>query len=76
MALRQALFLDEDRDMQRIMVACDNLCLINKIKESKLDKSPTGAIGHDIKNWATKFISCNFIYINRSCNVVAYTLGK
>ena len=76
MALRQALFLARERGMQRIMVASDCLSLINKIKEPNLDRSPTGAIVHDIKNWATKFMSCRFTHVYRSCNLAAHTLAR
>ena len=62
--------------MQRIMVASDYLSLINKIKEPNLDRSPTGAIVHDIKNRATKFMSFSFIHVYRSCNLAAHTLAR
>lgn len=31
---------------------------------------------YDIKNWATKFASCTFLHVNRSCNEAAHALAK
>ncbi|SPT16885.1 unnamed protein product [Triticum aestivum] len=76
MALQQALILANNTGMRKIMVASDCLSLINKIKGLGFDRSPTGAIVHDIRKCATKFVSCSLIHVNRSCNEAAHVLAK
>jgi hypothetical protein len=58
------------------VVASDCLSLINKVKAVQLDRSPTGAIVHDIKKKATMFASCTFKHVSRSCNEAAHILAK
>ena len=55
MALRQALILANNLSTRKIMVASDCLSLINKVK-GLVDRSPIGAIVHDIRKCATKFV--------------------
>ncbi|XBI35755.1 hypothetical protein VPH35_121403 [Triticum aestivum] len=76
MALRQALILANNLGIQNIMVASDCLSVINKVKGLGFDRSPIGAIVHDIRKCATKFVSCTFIHVNRSCNEAAHVLAK
>ena len=75
MALRQALILANNLNIPNIMVASDCLSLINKVK-GLVDRSPIGAIVHDIRKCATKFGSCTFIHVNRTCNEAAHVLAK
>lgn len=60
--------------MRRFTVASDYLLLTNKVKDSDLDISPTGAMVHGTKNWAPKFESCTFIHVNHSCNDTTHIL--
>ena len=76
MALRQALILANNLGIQNIMVASDCLSLINKVKGLGFDRSPIGAIVHDIRKWATRFVSCTFIHARRSVNKAARVLAK
>ena len=76
MALRQALILANNLGIRNIMVASDCLLLINKVKGLGFDRSPIGAIVHDIRKCATKFVSCTFIHVNRTCNEAAHVLAK
>jgi hypothetical protein len=41
-----------------------------------LNRSPTGAIVHDIKLKAKKFVSCTFKHVSRLYNVAAHILAK
>ena len=58
------------------MVASDCMSLINKVKGLCFDKSPIGAIVHDISKCATRFVSCTFIHVSRTCIGAAHVLAK
>lgn len=57
-ALRQALILANNTAIRKIMVASDCLSLINKIKGLGFDRSPSGAIVHDIRVCILYFYPC------------------
>jgi hypothetical protein len=62
-AIRQALYLAENVGAQNFQVASDCLSVIKKLQQQRLDRSSTGAIVHDIKLRATKFVSCTFKHV-------------
>jgi hypothetical protein len=74
--IRQALYLAENSGAQYFQVASDCLSVIKKLQQQGLDRSSTGAIVHDIKLRATKFASCTFKHVYRSCNEAAHVLAK
>jgi ribonuclease HI len=75
-AIRQTLYLAENVRAQYFQVASDCLSVIKKLQQQGLDRSLTGAIVHDIKLRATKFVSCTFKHVYRSCNEAAHVLAK
>ena len=76
LALHEALTTAKVAGFQNVMVASDCLSLINKVNMVQFDRSPTGAIVHDIKKKATTFVSCSFKHVSRSCNEAAHILAK
>jgi ribonuclease HI len=75
-AMRCALEFTEDGGFQRIVVASDCDALVNKVNSTAIDRSQIGAVVYDIKSWASKFVSCSFIHVNRSCNEAAHVLAR
>ena len=75
-AVRQVLILAENMGVQMFQVASDCLSVIRKIQQQGMDRSLTGAIVHDIKSRATKFTSCTFRHVVRTCNEAAHVLAK
>lgn len=75
-AMRCALEFAEDGGFQRIVVASDCDALVNKVNSTAIDRSQIGAVVYDIKSWASKFVSCSFIHVNRSCNEAAHVLAR
>ena len=54
----------------------DCLSLVNKLQQQGRDRTSTGAIVHDIKLRAKKFVSCTFKYVSRVCNEAAHVLAR
>lgn len=75
-AIRRALMLAESIGAQSFQVASDCLSLVNKLQQQGLDRTSTGAIVHDIKLRAKKFVSCTFKYVHRACNEAAHVLAR
>jgi hypothetical protein len=75
-AIRQPLTFIESIGVHSLQVVSDCLSVINKLQQQALNRSPTGAIVHDIKLKAKKFVSCTFKRGSRLCNVVAHILAK
>lgn len=49
---------------------------MNKVLDVSFDNPPSGAIVHDIKSRATKFLSCDFIHVKRCCSEATHVLAK
>ena len=75
-AMRHALNFAKDAGFQKIIVASDCANLISKVKCLNTDRSQIGVLVHDIKDRASKFISCNFIHVKRCCNMAAHVLAR
>jgi ribonuclease HI len=76
LAVRHALNFAAQAGFENIMVASDCLSLIKKVKSIDQDRSHTGAVVHDIKCKALKFVMCSFDHVDRSCNEAAHVLAK
>ena len=74
LAVREALALSEDLQLQNIHVASDCKEVIDSIK--KKSGAEYGAIVHEILVYSTSFNSCNFVHENRSSNVETHNLAK
>jgi hypothetical protein len=75
-AIRQPLTFVESIGVHSSQVVFDILSVINKLQQQALNRSPTGAIVHDIKLKAKMFVSCTFKRGSRLCNVAAHILAK
>jgi ribonuclease HI len=73
-AIRQPLTFVESIGVLQVVSDC--LSVINKLQQQALNRSPTGAIVHDIKLKAKMFVSCTFKRGSRLCNVAAHILAK
>lgn len=71
LAVREALALTEDLQLQNIHVASDCKEVIDSIKQKS--GAEYGAIVHEI---IVCFNTCNFVHENRSSNVEAHNLAK
>ncbi|XBI52307.1 hypothetical protein VPH35_034694 [Triticum aestivum] len=75
-AMRCALEFAEEAGFQRIVVATDCATLVSKVTSAAMDRSQTSVIVFDIKSRASKFVSCLFTHVSRSCNMAAHVLAK
>ena len=74
LAVREALALAEDLNIQAIHVASDCSVVIDDLK--RRSGAGYGAIIHEILKYSTSFTSCNFVHEFRSSNVEAHNLAK
>ena len=74
LAVREALALAEDLNLQRIHIASDCKAVIDDLKEQ--NPASYGAILHEITHQATRFAKCNFVHEFRSSNFEAHNLAK
>lgn len=55
----------------------DCLSLIQKLRSTAVDRSPTAIITQDIKKMAAvSAVTLSFIHVNRCCNEIAHVLAK
>ena len=74
LAVREALALAEDLNIQAIHVASDCSVVIEDLK--RRSGAGYGAIIHEILKYSTSFTTCNFVHEFRSSNVEAHNLAK
>uniref|UniRef100_A0A453APP0 RNase H type-1 domain-containing protein n=1 Tax=Aegilops tauschii subsp. strangulata TaxID=200361 RepID=A0A453APP0_AEGTS len=74
LAIREALALVEDLNLQSIHVASDCKVVVDNIKQRHL--TSYGAILHEITDHSHSFLRCNFVHEYRSSNFEAYNLTK
>ena len=74
LAVREALALAEDLNLQSIHIASDCKEVIDSIKEK--NRAEYGAIVHEIIAYSSSFYSCNFVHEFRSSNMEAHNLAK
>ena len=74
LAVREALALAEDLNIQAIHVASDCSVVIDDLK--RRSGAGYGAIIHEILEYTTTFTSCNIVHEFRSSNFEAHNLAK
>lgn len=74
LAVREALALVEDLNLQQIHVASDCKLVVDNIKQNNMDTYE--AIIHEIIEYDSSFNRCNFIHEFRRSNIKAHNLAK
>ncbi|KAE8809202.1 putative cysteine-rich receptor-like protein kinase 20 [Hordeum vulgare] len=74
LAVREALALAEDLNLQRIHVASDCKVVVEDIKQKNV--VTFGAIIHEIIEYDSTFTLCNFVHEFRSSNIKAHNLAN
>lgn len=64
-----------DDGYHKIIIASDCANLVNKLKAWEEDRSASGAVVHDIRVLASKFVTISFVYVNRVCNRADHVLA-
>jgi ribonuclease HI len=75
-ALRRAVELARDEQMDKVIFATDCLSLIHRLNSSSVDRSMVGILVSDIKHLATVFSSVSFVHVRRRLNEAAHLLAK
>ncbi|KAL0447833.1 UNVERIFIED_CONTAM: hypothetical protein Slati_1911200 [Sesamum latifolium] len=75
-AAREETQLALRRGWPMVVIEGDCLVLISKIRNATQDFSPVGPVISDIHKSTCAFSSCNFSFVNRSCNSAAHCLAK
>jgi hypothetical protein len=73
-ALRRAVELARDEQMDKVIFATDCLSLIHRLNSSSVDRSMVGILVSDIKHLATVFSSVSFVHVRRRLNEAAHLL--
>ena len=74
LAVREALALAKDLNLQNLHIASDCKVVIEDMKEQ--NPAGYGAILHEITDLANGFVECNFVHEYRSSNFESHNLAK
>lgn len=76
MACTMAMKLCLDLGLRRLVVEGDLVTGIKKVKLSEVNKSKISAYIEDIKKMGIKVLSCIFMHVQRSANIVVHQLAS
>ncbi|XP_071678166.1 uncharacterized protein [Lolium perenne] len=76
LAIRHAVTLTRDEDLDRIILVSDCLSVIQRIGSPHRDRSLVGVIMEDVKTLATSLSSVSCRHVNRFCNNSAHSLAR
>jgi ribonuclease HI len=76
LALRRAISIAREKDVQRVIFVSDCRFLILRLNSSAQDRSQVGSVVTDILKVASGFTSVVFQHVGRSINEAAHTLAR
>jgi ribonuclease HI len=74
-AVRRALALAREENLEDIKLASDCLSVVQRINTTSMDRSYLGVVIQDIKKTAALFKACSFVHVPRSLNESAHVLA-
>jgi ribonuclease HI len=76
LALRRAISIAREKDVQRVIFVSDCRFLILRLNSSAQDRSQVGSVVTDILKVASGFTSVVFQHVGRSINEASHTLAR
>ena len=76
LACRRAVMFAAEKDLQNVIFKGDSVSVINAIVQENPVLTSYGDIVDDIRSLVSIFQSFQFVFVHRSCNVVADALAK